>query len=112
MAQRGFAVKVAIGKPKGGLDSPSEIGAPPPGPPDAPPDSDDTGSGVHPDPAAVGFRQEGETCEACEYNHAGQCVMLAVPVGLTCSLFEGKEDESADMGGGGQPGGMPPTMGA
>ena len=113
MAQRGFAVKIAIGKPKGGLDSPSEIGASPP-PPDAgaTPDSDDTGAGVHPDPAAVGFRQEGETCDACEYNHAGQCVMLAVPVALTCSLYESKEgDESADMGGG-QPGGMPPEMGA
>ena len=110
MAQRGLAVKIAIGKPKGGIDAPSEIGAPKMPPPDAaPPDSDDTGAGVHPDPAAVGFRQEGETCDSCEYNHGGQCVMLDVPVALTCSLWESKEDETADMGA---PGGMPPEMGA
>ena len=115
MAQRGLAVKIAIGKPKpggGDMDGPSEIGAPPALPNAPSPDADDTGTGVHPDPAAVGFRQEGETCEACEYNHDGQCVMLAVPVGLTCSLFEGKEDETSDRGAPAQPGGMPPEMGA
>ena len=116
MAQRGLAVKIAIGKPKpggGDMDGPSEIGAPPAPPDAAPPDQDDQPSGrPYPDPAAVGFRQPEEDCQHCEYDQDGTCLILNVPIGLTCNAYEAKEDETSDMGAPAQPGGMPPEMGA
>ena len=111
------------GPPKplgGGLDAPPEIGAPKAPPPDAgaPPEDQDSqpGGKPYPDPAAVGFRQLGEDCDACEYSQAGQCLMLNVPTGLTCSLFEAKagDVDTGQPGGmppGAMPGGMPPGMG-
>jgi hypothetical protein len=83
------------------LGAPSPIGGMPPpmaGKPPMPPDDDEgaeaNGERPYPDPAAVGFRAEGETCDACEYNSSGNCTMLNIPIGTSCNLYEAKKGDA------------------
>lgn len=54
------------------------------------------GDGIPPE--AVCYRSEMETCGSCEYNDAGQCSKLSIPVsdGDGCNLFKGREGQDAE----------------
>lgn len=113
----GVAIGIMVGTPKSkpGEDLPSMKGPDEPDAddqPGAPPsagdnDRDDTGAmgECKPDPEAVCFRSEQETCQYCNYMQGNRCShpIVAMPVGPgdSCNAFEAK----------GQDQGQPPTPG-
>lgn len=117
---KGLTVAIAI--PKGGR--PPALGAPdrksePPTPtpmsqPDATPDSEPDGDeSIKPNPEAVDYRTEAESCGHCSYfDESGWCqhpiVQMQVGPGDSCAAFEAKGDNMEEQG---EPKGQSGNMG-
>lgn len=99
----GLAVGIMVGVPKKGAND--DLGSPDPvdkAPQENEPDGDEeneAGEGeCTPNPAAVGFRSELETCQHCHYMQGDMCshpiVAQQVQPGDSCAAFEDKQEGS------------------
>lgn len=107
----GFSVGIMIAKPKdkGDLDVPKPVDQEPDQDDQGGPsnnDSDDQSPGgggteeCSPDPEAVGFRTEAETCRTCYYMQGDRCshpiVSMPVRPGDSCAAHRFKESGGGD----------------
>ena len=114
----GLMIAIGVGKPKsapqddlGGpkpVDEPDADDQPGGGPSDQDEDDQPTAQGqCNPDPEAVCFRSEQETCQYCDYMQGDRCShpIVAMPVssGDSCNAFrlkqQGSEEAQPPMSG-------------